>query len=116
MRNKKATFTNLDEMISCHEYDIFRESKLGNDLWINDPNRAERIHEAVESGSDGSTHYEIIKDWREFLDSYKCEDPEFHEDSSEWEIDLAVYDAIMKEINKCEEWHEKNGSLHNQLS
>lgn len=31
MRNKKATFTNLDEMIRCREYDYFRYDKLGND-------------------------------------------------------------------------------------
>lgn len=32
---------------------------------LNDPDRAERCHDAAEYGSDGSTHREIINDWRE---------------------------------------------------
>lgn len=116
MRNKKATFKTLAEMIRCQEYEYFISDKLGNDMWVNDPDRKARLEKAAEFGADGSTHFEVIEDWREFLDSYKCEDPEFHEDSSEWEIDLTIYQEIIGEIDRVELWHKKNGSLDAELS
>ena len=92
----------LNDVIQSKEFDAFRSDKLGNDLFISDPDRAERIAEAAEHGSDGSTHEEVIEDWREFLATLKL--PE------------SVRVRIEDEIDSCEEWHAEAGSLSEQLS
>ena len=111
----------IREMLDSRAFQTFQESKLGNDLFISDPDRAERIHDAAEDGCDGSTHAEHIDDWREFVDdlkddamrqAWKLDDAE--EDKAEAAIN-AWHDAITAEIDACEAWHEANGSLHNQI-
>lgn len=104
----------LDEMIRSSEYEMFQSDKLGSDLFISDPDRATRIHEYSESGSEGSTYAEIIEDWRDFLDTLKEFDPEYddQEEYESFDIDQTVANNIRKEIDECETWHEKNGSLH----
>jgi hypothetical protein len=102
-------FTCLPEMYNSREYESFISDKLGNDLFINDPDRAERIHDAAEDGVDGSTHQERIDDWRDFLNTLKIIDPE--DETSKGDITQQVYDSITVEIDACEEWHLKNGSL-----
>ena len=47
-------YTSLDELIRSREFNDFQADLLGNDLFINDPERADRIHEASENGADGS--------------------------------------------------------------
>jgi len=100
----------VDALLAHPQWDGFIGSKLGNDLFINDPERAERIHEAAEHGCDGSTHYEIIEDWREFADmlfrSLSWDD----RDDAE-----PLRDALDSAINDCEAWHEKNGTLHESV-
>ena len=80
----------------------FNKDHLGNDLFINDPDRAGRIHEGAINGCDGSTHQERIDDWREFL--------------SEYADSLGMLNRtktfIELEIDDIEDWHQKNGSLN----
>ena len=92
----------LEDMYRCKEYDEFRADRMGNDLYINDPDRAERIEEASEYGSDGSTHAEIIEDWRDFLDMI--------------DVSQKTRAHINAEINRCEKWHIKNGSINQSIS
>jgi len=106
-----STFpSTVDALLNHPQWDGFIGSKLGNDLFINDPERAERIHDAAEHGCDGSTHYEIIEDWREFADmlfrSLSWDD----RDDAE-----PLRDALDSAINECESWHEKNGTLHESI-
>lgn len=96
----------LEAMIRSNDFEYFMESKLGNDLFINDPDRANRIHEAAKDGCNGSTHQEIIEDWRDYLD---------------WAADalrlsIGTQGDIEREINLVEDWHKKNGSLDQQGS
>lgn len=58
----------------------------------------------------GSTHQEIIDDWRDFLELLPINDPE-DEDCTSDGITMEVYNNISAEIDAKEEWHEKNGSL-----
>lgn len=88
----------LDEMIRSREFEGFISDKLGNDLFISDPDRADRIWEYAENGSNGSTHAEVIEDWRDFLKI--------------WDIPERCKAGIEKEIEECEKWHDKNGSLN----
>lgn len=106
----KSKYSSLEEMYSSREYDAYISDRLGNDLFISDPDRAERIHEAAEHGTDGSTHAEVIEDWRDFLNSLKPIDPDFPEDGGE--ITEEDFDRIEAEIAACETWHEMNGSLN----
>ena len=124
-------FNTLEEMYNSREFAIYQESKLGNDLFINDPERAARIHDAAEYGTDGSTTQETIDDWREFLESYESEaaaelDGATYETDDEKEAEFLhaekvkeledTIKAISAEIDKCEMWHQMNGSLEHQGS
>ncbi len=64
---------------------------------LSDPERFDRCDSAVENGCDGSTHGEVIEDWREALD---CSD--LGDDEKE---------TIVAEIDDCERWHVENGSI-----
>lgn len=63
-------------MLQSRGFQAFQESVLGNDLWLENPERAQRINEAAEHGSDGSTHAEMIKDWREYLSRFRDDEDE----------------------------------------
>ncbi len=65
---------------------------------LSDPERFNRIEDAAENGCDGSTHGEVIQDWRDALECYT--------DLSEDETD-----SIAQEIDECEQWHVSNGSI-----
>jgi len=97
----------LRELYESEGFQSFISDRLGNDLFINDPERANRIHEYAEGGSDGSYHAEIIQDWRDYLDTLSAID----DNDESGDIARADYDAITKEIDDCELWHEKNNSL-----
>jgi hypothetical protein len=106
-----STFpSTVDALLNHPQWDGFIGSKLGNDLFINDPERAERIYDAAEHGCDGSTHYEIIEDWRDFArDLFRC----LSMDESENE--KKNYETLIAEIDSCEEWHDHNGTLHESI-
>lgn len=89
---------NLNEMFNTKEYQEFEASILGNDLWYHDSDRAKRIYNYAEDGMNGSTHEEVINDWREFLEF--ADYPE------------KVIEKLLNAIDGCEAWHEKNGSLY----
>jgi hypothetical protein len=117
MEKTKLQFTTLEGMYKSREFEMFISDKLGNDLFISDPERAERMQDASEDGIDGSTHAEIIEDWREFLDSLRAYDPDFHDidEIETCDITLETKEAIEREITACEKWHKKNRSLHKKI-
>ena len=87
----------LSAMLEMDELRMYISDKTGNDLFINDPERAKRIHEAAEHGANGSTHAETIEDWRDYLSIA---------DYPDW-----LKDCLTKEIDETELWHELQGSL-----
>lgn len=91
----------LEDLYRSDEYDRFIGDRLGNDLFINDPDRADRCHRAARDGADGSYHAEVIEDWRAFLDTL--------------ELPERVKDRINAEIDECEAWHDANGSLYTEI-
>ena len=100
----------IDDMLNLPQWHSFIESRLGNDLFISDPDRADRMHEAAEHGADGSTHYEIIEDWRDFArDLFRSLSMDDRDDEEK------NYETLMDEINSCEEYHDGIGTLHNQV-
>lgn len=112
----------LHDLHNSCAFQRFIESKLGNDLFISDPDRAERIHDSAQNGADGSTNAEHIEDWRECLkqikddamrEAFRAET----EDEGEGEVRAieAWAETIEAEIAKCEDWHKDNGSLHEEI-
>jgi len=58
----------IEELTGCDGYDMWRDSHTGNDMWMSNPERKERIEREASEGGEGSTHREILEDWREYLD------------------------------------------------
>jgi hypothetical protein len=100
----------------------WQSERLGNELFISDPDRANRIWEAAEDGCDGSTHREHIQDFRDYAEEL------FRDAGSElWRGDLtdeqdqelesaleAKLEAFETDADRLEEWHKNNGSLDEQ--
>jgi hypothetical protein len=105
----------LHDVVNSREYQMYTSDRLGNDLFINDPDRASRCHDAAVNGCDGSTHAEAIEDQREFLKALKIYDPEFDEYSSRSDLTQEQYDALTAELDAVEQWHSEHKSLHTQI-
>lgn len=86
-------------ILNNRAFDAFIGDKLGNDLFISDPERAARRHDAAEYGADGSTHAEVIEDWKEFCN----------------QLPERCADKLHKLIDDVERWHDENGSLYTEL-
>lgn len=92
--------------------------------FINEADRAARCYDAAEVGCSGSTHSEVIDDFREFGDDllrdqwraieYKMEQddasPEDYEQAEA--IFTECETAFNADCDRLESWHEENGSLH----
>ena len=79
------------------------------ELYLSDPERAERMDSAAENGADGSTHQEVIDDWRKAF-SYFVRDRKGHHNLPERFIA-----AVEAYFDKTELWHELNGSLNQEI-
>lgn len=131
-----ALIRSVSELLAFdgQEFYNWQASKLGNDLFINDPERASRIHNAAEYGADGSTHAEHIEDFREYGQEHydKLTDAvEFGlAIDSENEAEIAAFEAACKamevevetarealeaDLDRLEKWHEDNGSLYEEV-
>ncbi len=86
-----------------------REFGSSSDMWIEDPDRAERCDKAAEDGCDGSTHQEHIQDWRESFRDFMRYERRGHQDC---ELLEAAIDAYWDDL---EVWHESNGTLFEQV-
>ena len=120
-----ALVTDTSDLINYSNQAFYdwQSGRLGNDLFINEPERAARIHEAAECGADGSTHGEHISDFQEYADE--------HYEAltvAAWRLDLpekeslaldsmieAAQEKLDKSIADLETWHDKNGTLHNEV-
>jgi len=98
----EAKIHSLDDLLRSEE---FQESRFGSssDDWISDPERRARVEAAAEFGADGSTHAEHIEDWRRSLRERFQELPDL------------VRQRIEAEIDEVESWHQRNGSLDDQV-
>jgi len=111
--NKSEIPQTLEEL---YNHPDFRPFGSSSDDWINDPDRAERCNDAAEYGADGSKHYEVIQDWKEFLSDlfrdYRRGNDE--DEITDAELD-AIEEAISAEIDACEAYHEAKGTLHDEI-
>jgi hypothetical protein len=112
----------IDDLLAFPGWDTWRESNLGNDLFLSDPDRAARCHEAAGDGGDGSYHSEIIADWREYASRLEGEargelwEAEAGEEEAAWEAELERrVEALDAAIDACEAYHEAAGTLWEQV-
>jgi hypothetical protein len=98
----------LDWFIRSEAFEYWQQDHLSNQLFLSDPERANRIHEAAEYGCDGSTHAERIQDrrdaWRDYL-----------ADRTAWTHPERVDNAMHAAIDACWDWHHANGSLEQEI-
>lgn len=118
MSSVKYPWHSVNDFLHSQQWQYFDSDLRGDDFYLSDPDRAKRCDEASEYGTDGSTHAEIIEDWRAFLSNLKIFDPEFDdiEDIAEYDITQAQYDAISADIDRCEQWHIEHKTIDQQLS
>ena len=117
---KQQTITNLNDLLNSPYFDSFQADRLGNDLFINDPERAARIYDAAKEGCDGSTHSEAIEDMRDAnkfaLDIYRKQfiDLGFEKFCADDLAETLRY-YIETEIDEAEQFHAMKGTLHVQI-
>lgn len=91
--------------------------------FFNNPERAERVANAAEYGANGSTHAEIIDDWRNAFKTWvkydrrvmdiECKTRTYHYHNHEYPERFA--DAVLAHFDSVEQWHERNGSLWQEI-
>lgn len=76
--------------------------------FFNEPERAARCYDAAEFGCDGKTHAEVIEDWREAFSAWIS-------DQRRWNEPERFVAAVNAHFDSVEEWHNKNGSLFQEI-
>ena len=95
---------NLNWFCDSGYFQSYEESYFSN-LPLSNPDLFDECMKCAESGSDGRTHSDVIDLWREAWEDF-CKDKN---------LDDTIRLRMIKEIDDCENWHEKNGSLFKQL-
>jgi len=76
-----------------------------------DFDRSNRCEVAAENGSDGSTHAEVIGDFRDAFTDFMDERMRVR-----WQHSFDHFtDAVEAHFDALELWHENNGTLHKEI-
>ena len=81
--------------------------------FFNEPDRANRCYEAAEFGADGKTHAEVIEDWREAFQNWVRYGRDTRNSMSYGYERFEA--AVEAHFDAVEAWHEKNGSLWEEI-
>jgi hypothetical protein len=103
-QNRIKTF--IDDFIRS-QYVSNWTSEKDSDFW-NEPERAERCADAAEFGCDGKTHAEVIGNWRDAFKGWLRDNHRNHNSG-------LFVDAVEAHFDSVETWHEKNGSLWQEI-
>lgn len=114
---QRPEITDLKSMITSEGYQEWIDAKLGQDLFISDPERADRIAEGAEAGTMGSTNWEVIHDHMEYLNNLSVFYPDESEDMEivDFDITEATYKAIENELVEIEQYHKDVGTLEMEV-
>jgi len=96
----------VHNFIRGHEVEALTSERDSD--FINEPERAARCWDAAEDGADGKTHAEVIQDWRDAFEYYLQE-----RRGHEYPTRFAA--AVHADFDQTEAWHEKNGSLWEEI-
>ena len=92
---------NLNDMLQSNEYMAWHSDRMNN-LTHTSPDRSGRCMDFSEQGADGSFHAEIMNDWQNYLEvNANISERDYHE--------------ISIEIQDCWDWHDKEGSLYDEV-
>lgn len=80
------------------------------DLMLSDPERADRMWSAAENGADGSTHQEVIDDWRKAFSHWIHYSRKGYHNTPE-----RFCAAVEDHFDAVEKWHEDHGSLDQEI-
>lgn len=108
----------LDEFIRSEYFMAWDESNRspgGCGIIMSDSERWDRIQEAAENGAEGSTHYEIIQDWRDAFRAFRRDDRRHEDTEEEEDAREAELDAIEAEIEACYVYHRDHGTLDQEV-
>jgi hypothetical protein len=99
---------NLHEFLNStawQGWDSDNRSPGSANMILSDPERFDRCYRAAENGAEGSTHGEIIEDWRDAVDCAEANGL----------ITAEELDDLLEEIKECEDWHIQNGSIDDEV-
>ena len=108
----------VDQFIRSRAVEQLTSERDGD--FINEPERAARVHDVAEFGADGKTHADVIKDWRDAFDTQyfslmrERERKNFMKDI-EPRMPERFIAAVNAYFDEVEAWHEKNGSLWQEI-
>ncbi len=106
---RTAIKTLVDEYIRS-DYALYDPS---SDFSRSGRDRVSRCYDAAENGADGSTHREIIEDWRgglrQWIEDRRQNTRLFAE------YPYRVESAMLAYFDAVEDWHEKNGSIDQEV-
>lgn len=74
--------------------------------------RYDRCMAAVEHGADGSTHGEIIQDWRDGFEAWIYDQ---RRGRNRWMPPSRFINAVFAEFDAVEDWHRTNDSLDQEI-
>jgi len=113
MKISKASQKRIEKFaheFTCSEFVSDFSSQRDNDFF-NEPDRANRCYEAAEEGGDGKTHAEAIDDFREAFKVWI-----FERRRAKFSINPDRFiDAVNAHFDSLEEWHDKNGTLQQEI-
>ena len=96
----------VDQFIRSRQVEMLTSERDSD--FINEPERAERCADATEQGAGGKTHAEVIDDWR---DAFKY----MMRDRRAWTEPERFIAAVEAHFDAVEQWHERNGSLWQEI-
>ena len=108
MLTETKPIRNLGEFLDSEYWQMWDSSNRSPGscgIILQDPGRYDRIIDAAECGAEGSTHAEVMGDWYECLNAMLLDGV----------ISVGTHENIEAEIDSCWFWHERNGSIDDQI-
>lgn len=102
----KRIQTFVDDFIRSEDVQAYHSEAISGDFHIG--GRFGRCYDAAEHGCDGSTHAEVISDWRGAFSNWLDERTR---GSFSWRKGERFGDAVRAYFDSVEAWHAANGSL-----
>ena len=99
----------VDDFIRSEDVQYLSSDR--NSDFINQRDRADRVHRAAEHGAGGETHAEVIGDWRDAFSNW-TRDRDRNRNGNYHDRFEAAVQAF---FTSTELWHDLNGSLHTEV-
>ncbi len=120
-RRWRMKISNLNELLDSKELEAHQSDTLFNIQYhiLNTDVDVDNMIKANKIGNYGLTHQNFIDSWREFLDTLRIFDPQFDELEGyldgEYDLHNSVFQSILKEIDKCEQYHIAEDTINDEI-